>query len=211
MAHIYHSLHLHPKIGPYLPPDWLHVADHHVATFSPTGLMTAPISFILDFAYAVEDDFHVGLGHDSGCRRQLPWALERTGFDANNAPVWRFDFQRYGMLDSMSLGDPRPTRHTLRDLNHLIIRQSASEIILLCGARACSVATDGASRDIRQSHRYLTLRCGYQLEFFVSQDDGHIPSRLYIFCPEIPANIHSISMSKALMLSELFKFVSNTR
>lgn len=55
----------------------------------------------------------------------------------------------------------------------------------------------------------MELRCGYRYEFFVSIDDGLVPSRLYIRCPELPAGPESIKLDKALCLGELLKFVAS--
>lgn len=207
LADVYNSLRSEPDVPPHLPEEWFDKANHGVASVSPIGCMTAPICFILDFASAIDNDLRTGLITGSKDLRTFPWALERTGFDACNALVWNFDFQRYGILDPLRLRNPRQSK-PLQDLNRLMIRKSASKVVLVCGPRAYAVATSGVVRDKRQSSRYLTLRCGYQLEFFVSQDDGHVPTRLYIRCPELPANVYSINMSKALMISELFKFVA---
>lgn len=192
-----------PETNDHLPAQWFDDRYEHVATNSPLGSLTAPISFILDYASAIESDLRETSPipkTDTG----FPWVLQRTGFDVNNALVWTFDFTRYDVLNPFDLRNPRSSS-LVQELNRAIIQQSSSKVVILCGARPYVAATAGLVHDRRQAWRYLQLRCGYRVEYIVSQEDGHVPKRLYIRCPEMPADIHSIPANKALMISEIFK------
>ncbi|KAJ4145596.1 hypothetical protein LMH87_004442 [Akanthomyces muscarius] len=82
-----------PATNDRLPAQWFDDRYEHVATNGPLGSLTAPISFILDYASAIESDLRESSPMPK-THTGLPWVLERTGFDANSALVWTFDFTK---------------------------------------------------------------------------------------------------------------------
>jgi len=193
------------------------VSAHEISTSPPNsrmacppfGSLSAPVAFILDFAIAQGYDLESNSIESSHCATaEMPWSLKRCGFDEKNAIVWTYDFRHFGLLDSSQICDP-PNPQELEHMNRQLIRQSYAKVVLLCGARAAKFATADLTVDHRQQTRALTLRCGYQYDFFVSKDDGSISTRLYIRCPELPMDLRSIKLDAAVRLSELLKFVTS--
>lgn len=99
------------------------------------GSMNAPVGFILDFAVASQLDVMAGK-HWNFTDQVIPWALERSGFDAESALVWAFNFRTGGVVDLRYSGDLISTDDHLISLNRSILRESAIKIVLLCGLRA---------------------------------------------------------------------------
>lgn len=196
--------------GPQLFPMSTEHQDHPLESLPHVGEPTAAVGIILDFATVVPRDMGVANSTSEGrSAYDIPWPLTRSGFNAENCLIWKFDFQPYGRLRAADL-QPQSDQdlHRLSRLNHTIIRQSSIKILLICGARAWRVVTAAIEHDHRQATDFITLRSGYRFRFIVSKHDGHIPTRLYIRCPELPNSLYSSQFGSANRLCEVLKLVS---
>jgi hypothetical protein len=111
------SLELNPEVSKAFPRAFesLH-STLPSESILPRGSMAASISIVLDFASTSVEDMQVPkpTGKTSW---EIPWSLERSGFNDQNVLVWPVTFQSFGALTNKVANTPK--EGLLTDINNL--------------------------------------------------------------------------------------------
>ncbi|KAB8210838.1 hypothetical protein BDV34DRAFT_220017 [Aspergillus parasiticus] len=160
------------------------------------GSLQAAIGFVLDYAaVSVANDSPLE-SVNSKRSGDLPWPIQGCGFHQNNVLVWTYNFKRFSSLTPNDFITTEDSEKSWEEFHRILLGQCAAKIILLCGPRAGRII----KAVIEGSSQYNLDIQGYTYQIFLDH------KRLYIRCPELPAEIWSIKPTHAARLSDVVRF-----
>ncbi|KAB8261064.1 hypothetical protein BDV32DRAFT_137719 [Aspergillus pseudonomiae] len=163
-----------------------------------SGSLQAAIGFVLDYAavsVANDSPLESVISKNSG---DLPWPIQGCGFHEGNVLVWTYNFKRFSSLTPDDFTATEDSERLWEDSHKTLLEQCAAKIILLCGPRAGRII----KAMIEGSSQYTLDIQGYKYQIYLDH------RRLYIRCPELPAEVWSINPIHAARLSDVVRFAT---
>lgn len=183
--------------------------DPNLNSLTWTGNLTARIGFVVSYescSPAVGQQHGDIAGKETSLAvGQLPWSLTGCGFNASNTLVWTPDFNDVSILDVEGLKQMLQTvtaaasalkKHTA------LIRASRLRVIFLCGL----LAEHTIRTALGLSERFMLELRGYKYPMYVDDGTASGIARLFVRCPELPANLCTVSTTAVTRISEVLRF-----
>jgi hypothetical protein len=174
-----------------------------------TGNMTARIGFVVSYESCpptiVQHHGHIGGKDTSPAVGQLPWSLAGCGFDTSNTLIWTPDFNNVSVVDVESLNRMLHTvsaAASALEKHATLIRASWLRVIFLCGL----LAEHTIRAALGLSKRFMLKLCGYKYPMYVDDGTASGIARLFVRCPEPPANLRTRSTTAITRVSEVLRF-----
>jgi hypothetical protein len=162
------------------------------------GNLSAPLAIILGQGWHVGSEINAEPSTET--QTSLPWALDKSGFRADNVSVWTYDFQSFSGLTTMNIG---PMDSTSLDLHKKILAPSNAIIVLLCGQ-----SIEDAIPTFNTSTHTLQIRGNSYRIFVHDPPEGTGRPRVFIRSPPLPLRDHHVNLKQAARLCEILKFSS---
>lgn len=160
------------------------------------GSLQAAIGFVLDYAaVSVANDSPLE-SVNSKSSSDLPWPIQGCGFHEKNVLVWTYNFKRFSSLTPDDFINTKDSENSWKGPHRTLLGQCAARILLLCGPRAGRII----KAVLEGSSQYILDIQGYKYQIYFDH------RRLYIRCPELPAEIWSINPTHAARLSDVVRF-----
>lgn len=183
--------------------------DPSLKSFIWAGNMAARIGFVVSHESCPPT---IGQQHGHSAKKdtslavdQLPWSLTICGFNTSNTIVWTPNFNDVSILDVEGLH--RMFETVSADASALekhaaLISASRLRVIFLCG-----VLADHTIRNaLGLSQRFMLELRGYKYPMYVDDGTASGIARLFVRCPELPANVRTVSTTAVTRLSEVLRF-----